>query len=448
MNKKILLVEDQQSSRQLLASFLEDEGYTVSAFENAEVALEAFEKETYSCALLDIRLPGMDGVELLKKLREIDPDFIAIFMTAFGSVEIAVEGMSVGAFSFIQKPVNLKQVLNLVEAAVEENAVEQENVIVRQELQRDIPINVIAESRGMKDVFSRIANIAPTDVPVLIYGESGTGKEIVARAIHNSSLRTSNSFIALNCAALPENLVESEIFGYEQGAFSGAKSRKKGMAEMADGGTLFLDEIGDFPIALQPKLLRMLEDSGFYRVGGTELVRPDIRVIAATNKDLTKMSEQGSFREDLYFRLKGISVVIPPLSKRPEDILALSESFLKKFSKKYKRDVIGFTEETRAALLRYKWPGNVRELLHSVESAVVVCRKRQITVKDLQINIDENEITSSAFDINTPLAVVEKAHIEAVLTFYDWNISKASSVLGIHRNTLSSKIKEFELKNE
>ncbi len=448
MNRNILIVEDQKSSRELLSSFLEEEGYKVTEAGTAEQALKLFEEHSFACALLDIRLPGMDGIELLSMLREIDPEFKAIFMTAFGSVDIAVKGMEKGAFSFIQKPVNLKQLLGLVEKATFEKAVDDENREVHQRLEPSIPAEIIAESRAMKEIFSRIAHIAPTDVPVLIEGQSGTGKEIVARAIHNSSLRADRAFIALNCAALPENLIESELFGYEQGAFSGARGRKKGMAEMADGGTLFLDEIGDFPITLQPKLLRMLEDSGFYRVGGTDIIKPDIRIIAATNRGLKKLTDEGFFREDLYFRLKGIPIYIPSLKERPEDILALTNAFVSKYASKYKRQISGLSDEARAAILRHDWPGNVRELLHALESAIVIARRQYITPDDLGLSAESAANEKPLYDVEMKLADVEKSHISRVLSANEWNISKAANVLGIHRNTLSSKIREYDLKSD
>ncbi|MFP4458480.1 MAG: sigma-54-dependent transcriptional regulator [Candidatus Zixiibacteriota bacterium] len=445
MKPKILIVEDQKSSRELLTNFLIEQDYDVYSVGSGEKALEAFHKQGFSLALLDIRLPGMDGIELLEKLHDIDPEFIAIFMTAFGSVENAVKGMSRGAFGYIQKPVNLKQLLILVEKALEKWFTESESKILKEQIESQYSSDMIAESPNMKDVLSLINRIAPTDVAVLITGESGTGKEVIAHAIHDSSHRKDKRFIALNCAALPDNLVESELFGFEPGAFSGASQRKRGLAEMADGGTIFLDEIGEFPINLQAKLLRMIEGNGFYRIGGIELLKPDIRIIAATNRDLKDMTEEKQFRQDLYFRLKGIKIDLPPLRKRPEDIIALSDTFLEKFAKKYNRNIKGFTKEARNAMLRYEWPGNIRELINSIESAIVIARKDHIGLEDIRIKPEKAENDESITPSNMTLEELEKAHIRRVLADCDGNISKASQILGIHRNTLSSKVKEYGL---
>jgi len=450
MKSKILIVEDQQSSRELLEGFLEEHGYAVRAVGTAEEALESFKKEGYTCALLDIRLPGMSGIELLKNLREIDPEFIGIFMTAFGSVETAVDGMSAGAYRYIQKPVNLKELLSVIEAASLKWHENREYQMIKENNSKIHRSDIIADSQKMKDILSLVARVAPTDVPVLITGESGTGKEIIANLMHESSLRSAKSYIELNCAALPENLVEAELFGYEPGAFTGANHRKRGMAELADKGTLFLDEIGEFPLNLQAKLLRMIDGNGFFRVGGSEVIKPDLRIIAATNRNLEEMYREKLFREDLFFRLKGIEIKLPPLRERPEDILSLCRMFIDIYSKKYKREVDGLSPAARDTVLRYPWTGNIRELKHTIESAVILTRTSLLTVDDLRINhcagADHDEKSCDLEKMT--LAEVEKNHIMMVMAIHDGNVSKASKALGIHRNTLSQKIREYNLSSD
>jgi DNA-binding NtrC family response regulator len=449
---KILLVEDQLQSRELLSDFLRTKGYDVHDFDNAEDAFEYFEKTGTDCAVLDINLPRMTGIDLLKKLRTIDPYMPAIIMTAFGSVNSAVDGMKAGASHYIEKPIDLKKLLSLIELCTQDR---QEKLESR-EIEKTVPFSmkdeITALSMSMKRVLSVVQRIAKTDVPVLLSGETGTGKEVIARAIHTYSVRSKGSFIALNCAALPENLVEAELFGYESGAFSGARERKKGLAEIADNGTLFLDELGEFPMTLQAKLLRMMDGYGFYRVGGSQLINPNIRIIAATNKNLVTESEKGNFREDLYYRMKGVEIRIPPLRERAEDILPLAKVFLEYYAKKYDREITGFERETCDRILRAPWKGNVRELQRCIESAVVLTRKSLITPDDMGFIGSSQDYSSDVIKPETEeeliLANVEKEHIRKVLALCNGNISKTASALGIHRNTLSTKIKEYGLSTE
>ena len=446
---KVLIVDDEATQQELLAGFLRKRGFEVECAGSVEEAEKIFSERGFDAAVLDLKLPDGDGIELLRALRGIDPDIGAVILTAYASVESAVEGVRAGAQEFMEKPVNLRKLEDALNRLVERRQMVLENRALMESISLEVPSEVVAESPQMKKILSVVARVAPTDAPVLITGESGTGKELVARLIHRASDRKNKPFIPINCAAIPETLLESELFGYEPGAFTGARRRQIGKLELAAGGTVFLDEIGDFPGALQAKLLRFLEDGSFYRLGGTQPVNPDVRIISATNRDIEKMVKSGEFREDLYYRLNLIRIHIPPLRERPEDLLALAKIFLQKFARKHKKPVRGFTDSARERLLRYPWYGNVRELKNALERAVILTRREYIT-EDL---LPEDEDLSSAkktpqvVDLR-PLSEVEREHILRVLRYCGGNRTEAAKILGIHRNTLRNKLKEYGIGEE
>lgn len=434
---EILIVEDERAQREALAGYLRKAGYDVVT---AATGKEAFEvKSTPDVVLLDLRLPDMEGLDLLKKLREMNPDTEIIVITAYGTVRTAVEAMRLGAFDYLTKPVDLDELLLIIGRALEKHERDLEVSFLKEEVEKFRPqTGLIGESPAIKEVLSMIYRVAPSNATVLITGESGTGKELVARILHAASPRKDRRFVAVSCAAIPESLLESELFGYERGAFTGATKPKPGKFELAHGGTLFLDEIGDLPISLQVKLLRVLQEKEVERLGSTVPRKVDVRIIAATNQDLRKKVEGGSFREDLYYRINTINIHIPPLRERKEDILPLAEFFLRKFSREMGKDIKSFDREARKALLSYQWPGNVRELINVVERAVVLTRKNIITADLLML-----EQLKSPFPT---LEELEREHIKKALKISGGNLTRASELLGIHRNTLREKLKKYNLR--
>uniref|UniRef100_A0A7V3ZX37 Sigma-54-dependent Fis family transcriptional regulator n=1 Tax=candidate division WOR-3 bacterium TaxID=2052148 RepID=A0A7V3ZX37_UNCW3 len=436
---KIAVVEDDKSERWILSDFLRKKGYTVFDFEWGEEAFKFFEKNPVEVVISDLRLPGLSGVELLEKVKALRPQTEFIIVTAYGDVNSAVEAMKKGAYDYLLKPLNLEELL------LKLKRIEEKFLLVRklEEIESEIRYSkgtIIAESRQMKEIVKMAKEVAPTNTSVLITGESGTGKEVLARFIHEHSGRV-GAFLPLSCAAIPETLLETELFGYEKGAFTGATIDKPGKIELADGGTLFLDEIGELSPPLQAKLLRVLEDKEVTRLGSTKTKRVNVRYLFATNRDLEKMVKEGTFREDLFYRINVFHIKIPPLRERIEDIIPLAHYFLKKFSKELNKSIRGFTEDAQSALLLYKWPGNVRELQNVIERACVLCKGELIT-KDLLF------LQELGGAVSMKLKDVEKEHIRKVLQLVDWNISKASEILGIHRNTLRLKIKEYGLEEQ
>ena len=440
---KVLVVDDEEPLRRLLDRELTRKGFSVDVAADGKTALERAKQTVYDVVLLDIIMPVMDGISVMKKLRT-DPAAPAIIvLTGKATVETAVEAMKHGAYDYLTKPYKLDELVIIINRAYEYGKLSIKSRLLEQELVRkESPFRFISSSRQMKDIHDLIKKIGPTDSPVFIQGESGTGKELVANTIWHYSRRNSLPFIALNCATFSENLIESEVFGHEKGAFTSAYETKHGIVEVADRGTLFLDEIAEMPVALQAKLLRFLDTGEFRRVGGNKILHVDVRVIAATNKDLREFISQGKFREDLYYRLNVINIVIPPLRERPEDIAGLTEYFLEKYSQKISKPIKGVTPEARALLGGYAWPGNVRELENVVERAVILCGSEMIEADDLSVPAARAAVEKGAAG---SLEEMERDYILRVLREFHGNQSKASQVLGIDRKTLYLKLKKYGL---
>jgi two-component system response regulator AtoC len=438
---KVLIVDDETIIRDALSDWLKDIGYQVFTAENGQKALNVIEKEKPGIMIADLVMPGMDGIELMKKAKAQQPDIEVIIITAYASIPTAITAMKEGAYDYIEKPFCPERAELLVKKLAEHRELIEENLSLRQKLEDRYRFeNIIAKSSKMQRVIEVIKVVAKSNVTILITGESGTGKELVARAIHSQSDRSSKPFVAVSCAALPESLLESELFGHEKGSFTGAYARKKGKFEFANGGTLFLDEIGEMSANIQVHLLRVLEEKEFTRVGGNELISVDVRVISATNKDLRRAIEKQEFREDLYYRLNVVNIELPPLRERKEDIPLLAEHFLHKFAAENRKEVTEFSPEVIESLLAYDWPGNIRELENSIERAIILSRDSSITTADLP---QENVSLVGSASIGKNLKEVEKTHILHVLRETGENYSEAARILGVSRMTLYNKAKEY-----
>jgi DNA-binding NtrC family response regulator len=439
---KILVIDDEKLQRDLLAGALEKAGYRVETASSGHDAVAMVRSEGYDVALLDLRMPEMDGIEALRQIRQINPETMVIVMTAYGTVETAVEAMKLGAADYLGKPLDLDEVRLVIKRALEKKMLVAENLYLRQELERTHRFtSVVSESPAMQEVLSLVARVADSKATVLIVGESGTGKEVIARTIHDAGPTKDGRFVAVNCAALPETLLESELFGHEKGAFTGADRRKRGRFEVADGGTLFLDEIGDMPLGTQVKLLRVLQEHTIERLGSSEPIEVDVRIIAATHQDLKARIAEERFREDLFYRLNVVTIDVPPLRERREDILPLAELFLQKYGEGSGRGVEAISREACHLLIRYDWPGNIRELENAIERAVVLSRTGLVGVEDLPIQLVECVQEPSSEPGDLTLESLERQHIESVLKQTGGNLSLAADLLGIHRNTLRLKMR-------
>lgn len=444
---KILIVDDEEIMRNSLTDWLREDRYQATAVENGEKALEKVRKEKWNLILLDLKMPGMDGIEVLKEVKRINKDIPVIIMTAYASVDTAVEAMKKGAYDYIVKPFNLEEVGITIKKIMDHQNLLRENIYLRKELKKNYQFkDLISKNPRMQEIFDLIKKVAKSGSTVLITGESGTGKELVARAIHSESNRRRGPFIVVNCAALTESLLESELFGHEKGSFTGAYTTKLGIFEFANGGALFLDEIGEMSPHTQVDLLRVLEEKKFRRVGGKKLIEVDVRIISASNRDLKKEVEKGKFREDLYYRLNVVPIHIPPLRDRREDIPLLVDHFLEKYCLKNKREIKEFSEEAMKVMMDYDWPGNVRELENVIERVVVITKGRVIKPRDLPSSLIEEAKEKPIRPTDYPLWKVERDHIAKVLKENKWNIRRSAKILGIDRTTLYKKIERYELK--
>ncbi|RJP72103.1 MAG: sigma-54-dependent Fis family transcriptional regulator [Ignavibacteriales bacterium] len=441
--KSILIVDDEKIVRDSLYHWFLEEGYEVISAEDGETALKYFEKGKFDLMLVDMKMPGISGLDLLEKVKEIDPDCIFILITAFASVPSAIKALKNGAYDYITKPIDPDELNHIVEKAIHQKELKDENVQLKDKIDEIIkPDNLIGESRQIKKIFELISTVSQTDTTVMIRGESGTGKELVAKAIHINSKRKYFPIITVNCGALAESILESELFGHEKGAFTGAHFRRKGKFEMADGGTIFLDEIGSVSPKMQIELLRVIETKQFVRVGGNETIKSDFRVIAATNEPLENLLKEGKFREDLYYRLNVFTIFIPPLRERRDDIPILAYFFLNKFNSAMNKNIKNISREAMEFLVNYEWPGNVRELENAIERALVVGKTESIKIEDLPFHISPTFID----DGDHSLSAMEKKHIAKVLDDNNWNISKSAEVLQIDRVTLYNKINKYGLR--
>lgn len=444
-NAKILVVDDEKIFRESLYHWFEEDGYEVEAVESAEEALKRYEKDKYDILLVDMKMPGMSGIELLSKVKEINEDQVVILITAFASVPTAIKALKDGAFDYVTKPVDPDELAHLIEKALSQRNLQKENTQLKESIDEIIkPDNLIGESPQMKKLFEMINTVSKTDTTVMIRGESGTGKELVAKAIHINSERKYFPIVTVNCGALAETLLESELFGHEKGAFTGAHHRRKGKFEMADNGTIFLDEIGTVSPKMQVELLRVIESKTFTRVGGNDQIKSNFRVITATNESLEALAKEGKFREDLYYRLNVFTIFIPPLRERREDIPILAHFFLSSFSSAMNKGINKISPEAMEFLVNYDWPGNVRELENAIERAVVVGKGDTIQVSDLPFQITPADTSSPESDLS--LDEIEKKHILKVLNANGWNISRSAKVLNIDRVTLYNKIEKYDLK--
>lgn len=450
---KVLLVDDEAKIREILKLVLEKEGYQVHTSKNGSEALSALENEYFDVMITDLKMPKMDGLELMREIKQKGIKVNVVFITAYADIKDAVEAIKLGAFDYLEKNFKMEELLSVIKEAVKEQKMIGENESLKKKLaEHDSFFGIIGESPKIKEIKDLIIKIANSQASVLLTGESGTGKEMFARAIHMCSKRKNKPFVAINCAALPQTLLESELFGYEKGAFTGALKQKKGKFEQANEGTIFLDEIGEMNIQTQSKLLRVLQEREYERVGGLETIKIDIRVITATNRDLEEAIKAGDFREDLYYRINVIPIHIPPLRERREDIPLLAEYFLKKFNVDYRKNIELISMEVIDIFMEYDWPGNIRELKNVIERAVaiaepdvdilmphhlrpqLICPKKEKDLLEIQDGLS--------------LADFEKYYIYNTLKKVNWNKSKAAQILGINRQTLYNKMRELNIENK
>ncbi|UCF03561.1 MAG: sigma-54-dependent Fis family transcriptional regulator [Deltaproteobacteria bacterium] len=442
---RVLVVDDEPMVCLALTNWLEEENYFAQAVEDGPHAIKAVRGENWDIVLLDLRMPGMDGLEVLKQVKEIAPQTVVIMMTAYASIPGAVQAMKEGAYDYIVKPLDVDQLTLMLKRIVEHQQLITENILLRKRLTEQYEFeDIIGRSEAMQEVFSMIKAVTDTNATVLITGETGTGKELVARAIHSNSSQRYGPFVATSCGALPETLLESELFGYEKGAFTGADRTKKGRFELANGGTLFLDEVGDISMKTQIKLLRVLQEKSFSRLGGTEQIKVDVRLISATNRDLVAAIEEGSFRSDLYYRLNVVSIQLPPLRERKDDVPLLAAHFINKYNVEFNKKFDRVDRKAMDFMMDYHWPGNVRELENVIERALVIDQGPQVQVKHLPFCNVESPLTEEL----QSLQEVERIHIEKMLQKNDWNIAKTARLLNIDRTTLHKKIKKFGLERQ
>jgi DNA-binding NtrC family response regulator len=449
---KILVVDDDPNQSGVLRDILTFEGFAVQAATSAEQAIAGVRRDPPQVVLSDLRMPDMDGLELARRLREVAPEVMFVIMTAHATVDSALQAMKEGVYDYILKPINSRELIATLEKALELQSLKRENKTLKEKIEdASLEERIVFASRKMEQVLDLVRTVARSEATVLIRGESGTGKELIANAIHSYSNRRAGPFVKMNCAAIPENLLETELFGHERGAFTDAQRQRKGKFELASGGTIFLDEIGDMPPALQVKILRVLQERQFERVGGAETVKVDVRLIAATNRDLEEAIREGEFREDLYYRLNVIPIVLPPLRERRDDILKLAMYFLVKFNKKNEKSFGGIAPAAQALLLHYSWPGNVRELENVMERAVVLGHGPDIAPEHLPANLaggapSNEDVIERLFETELSLDDLERELIQKALERASWNQSKAAKLLKLTRRTLQYRMEKYNIR--
>ena len=446
-NISILVVDDHQITRQTLSMSLEDDYNTFTA-ENGIEALEVLKQEGIDLVLSDLDMPTMSGLELLEEINKLEKPLPVIFITGQGTIETAVKAMKMGAYDYITKPVNVDRLMLVIEKTIENKLLKEENIFLKKRIKESQPdLNIVGDSQEMQRVTELAIQIGATKATVLIEGESGTGKELITNVIHYNSPVAHGPFIKVNCSAFSEGVLESELFGHEKGAFTGAVSTKKGRFELADGGTLFLDEIGDMPLSIQVKMLRFLQEKTFERVGGTKTLKVDVRIVSATHKNLEQMVKEGTFREDLYYRLRVVKMEMPPLRRRREDIKPIVDSYIRKFSDLHGKPINGITDEVLQLMKEYNWPGNIRELINCIESSVVMTRSGVIDIESIP-----EYLTYKTIDIDTDmdgglLQQLERNAIAEVLNETGGDKTKTAKRLGIGLRTLYRKIEKYNLEN-
>jgi DNA-binding NtrC family response regulator len=458
---RILVVDDEMIVCESCKRILEEEGYEADTALSGKEAFEKMKDHPFDIVITDLKMPGIDGMEVLKTFRKEYPDSIIIMITGFSTVETAVEAMKLGAFDYIPKPFTPDEVAIVVKKAIEKKNLMLENIYLRQELQEKYGFhNIVGKSKKMQEIYRIIAKVAVTDSTVLIYGQSGTGKELIARAIHFNSPRREKQFVPVDCAVLSENLLESELFGHVRGSFTGAVSTKPGLFEVADGGTVFLDEVGNISLSIQAKLLRVLQEREFTPVGGTKAKKVDIRLIAATNKDLEKMIKEEVFREDLYYRLNIVPIYLPTLKERQEDIPLLAVHFLKKYAEEMGKAIKGFTPEAMEKMIRYPWPGNIRELENVIERTVVMIDDEMVKVEHLILpGQQEKEILESQIPLTSEelkeikkqmrekaVEEIERAFVLNALERHQWNVTRAAEEVGMLRPNFQALMRKYNLR--
>lgn len=452
MDYTILVVEDEPVQLESLAGFLSKQGYRVVKASHPEQALQSIRNSAVDIVLSDFKMPGMSGVKLLEAIKAINPSIQVIIMTAYGTVESATDAMKLGAADYITKPIDLYRLQVLIRNIVERKQLISENRLLREQLTDRFSVDgIIAESSAMSQVLNVAGRIADSNASVLITGETGTGKELIARTVHFSGSRHNNPFVAVNCAALPDTLLESELFGHEKGAFTGADRQRKGRFETAEGGTLFIDEVGEIPLSLQVKLLRVLQEKTFERIGSNISLQANARIVAATNRDLEAMIREGSFRQDLFYRLNVVSIRIPPLRERREDIPPLVEGFVRRFASENNKRIAGISREAMDRLMKYSYPGNVRELENIIQQSVVLSRSETIMISDLPVRLNEGkehetQVTSGAESFTEKVEALEKSLIIAALGEAAQVQTRAAELLGISERHLRYKLKKYGMK--
>ena len=452
MPESILVVDDDEGMRFFLTEAMKKRNYAVTDAADAETAIETVTQSSFDLVIMDVRLPGMSGIEAVSRLKEIDRELTVIVMTAYGSKELALDAIRAGAYDYFTKPFKIDEMSTVINRALEKRSLEREIRKLEERLHKRYQFeNIVGDSGAMQEVFELVSKVVNTDVTVLVCGESGTGKELIAQAVHHNSLRRDKPFVKLNCVAIPEGLLESELFGHEKGSFTGAVARKSGKFELASTGTIFLDEIGDMSLSTQAKILRVLQEKEFERVGGTKTISIDVRVIAATNKDLAKAVQDGSFREDLYFRLNVFSILVPPLRQRKGDVPLLVNYFLRDSCERMAKDIRGVTREVLDVFGRYHWPGNVRELENYIERAVVMCESNLIDTHCLPMHMQslaekpKFNVPPDTTSLDSTLADVEKQIIIDALQQTGGVQSKAAKILGITERSLWHRVKKLQI---